>query len=78
MPGRLRTASRPARGLKGFQRITLSARESRTLTFPVGPAQLRYWNAAVRDWVIDTSTFDIGIGGDSNAELSTAFTVTAS
>ena len=31
------TASRPVRELKGFERVTLAAGESRTVTFPVGP-----------------------------------------
>ena len=42
------TASRPVRELKGFSRVTLAAGETRTVTFEVGPAQRRYWNAAVR------------------------------
>jgi beta-glucosidase len=70
------TASRPVRELKGFQRVTLAAGESRTLQFPVGPAERRYWNAAVRDWVTDSSTFDVWVGGDSTAQLSTTFEVT--
>ena len=69
------TASRPVRELKGFQRVTLAAGESRTLDFPVGPAQRRYWNAAVRDWVVDQSTFDVWAGGDSTASLTTTFEV---
>jgi hypothetical protein len=31
----------------------------------------------VRDWVNDASTFDVWVGGDSTAELATAFTVPA-
>ena len=31
---------------------------------------------AVRDWVIDPSTFDVWVGGDSAAELGTTFEVT--
>ena len=50
--------------------------ESRTLQFPVGPSERRYWNAAVRDWVTDASTFDVWVGGDSTAPLSTSFEVT--
>ena len=69
------SASRPVRELKGFQRVTLAAGESRTLEFPLGPGQLRYWNAATRDWVIDTSTIDVFSGGDSTAELTTSFTI---
>jgi beta-glucosidase len=69
------TASRPVRELKGFRRITLDAGESRTVTFPLGPAELRYWNAAARDWVIDATTIDVFAGGDSAAELTASFTV---
>ena len=70
------TASRPVRELKGFQRVTLAAGESRTLSFLVGPDERRYWNAAVRDWVTDTSTFDVWVGGDSTAELAGTFEIT--
>ncbi|MEY2583637.1 MAG: beta-glucosidase [Ilumatobacteraceae bacterium] len=69
-------ASRPVRELKGFSRVTLAAGETRTLQFPVGPKERRYWNAAVRDWVTDCSTFDVWSGGDSTAPLSTSFEVT--
>ena len=48
-----------------------------TLQFPIGPNERRYWNAAVRDWVNDSSTFDVWVGGDSTAQLSTRFEVTA-
>jgi beta-glucosidase len=70
------TASRPVRELKGFQRITLAPGESRTLVFPIGPHERRYWNAAVRDWVTDTATFDVWVGGDSTAPLNTIIEVT--
>ena len=69
------SASRPARELKGFRRVTLAAGESRTLGFPLGPGELRYWNAAASDWVIDTTTIDVFAGGDSTAELTASFTV---
>jgi beta-glucosidase len=69
------SASRPVRELKGFRRVTLAAGESRTLTFPLGPGELRYWNAAARDWVIDATTIDVFAGTDSTAELTTSFTI---
>jgi beta-glucosidase len=69
------SASRPVRELKGFRRITLAAGQSRTLTFPLGPGELRYWNAAARDWVIDTTTIDVFAGGDSTAGLTASFTI---
>lgn len=70
------TASRPVRELKGFSPVTLAAGESRTIQFPVGPNERQYWNAAARDWVTDSSTFDVWVGGNSTAELTTTFEVT--
>ncbi len=70
------SASRPVRELKGFSRVTLAAGETRSLQFLVGPNERQYWNAAVRDWVVDPSTFDVWVGGDSTAQLSTTFDVT--
>ncbi len=72
------TASRPVRELKGFERVSLAAGETKTVQFSLGSAELRYWNAAVRDWVNDASTFDVWVGGDSQAELAATFTVTKS
>lgn len=46
------------------------------MTFPLGAGELRYWNAAVRDWVLDASAFDLWVGGDSTAELTATFSVT--
>ena len=69
-------ASPPVRELKGFRHITLEAGDSRTVPFTLGPAELRYWSAALRDWTIDASTFDVWVGGDSTAQLTTTFEVT--
>ncbi|MEL4505135.1 glycoside hydrolase family 3 N-terminal domain-containing protein [Luteococcus sp. H138] len=69
------SASRPVRELKGFQRVTLAAGESRELTFDLGPDELRYWNAAVHEWVQEATDFDLWVGGSSTAELATSVTV---
>jgi len=69
------TSSRPVRELKGFQRIALAPGEQRTVSFPVGPDQLRYWSAATRGYVQDATTVDIGIGGDSTVPFTTALRV---
>ncbi|WP_229664375.1 beta-glucosidase BglX [Sphingomonas metalli] len=68
-------ASRPVRELKGFQRVTLRPGERRTLTFTLDEASVRYWNAAVKDWVVDPGTFDLWVGDSSDATGHTSFTV---
>ncbi|MET0828890.1 MAG: glycoside hydrolase family 3 N-terminal domain-containing protein [Microbacterium sp.] len=69
------TSSRPVRELKGFQRITLGPGERRTLTFPLGPEQLRYWSAATRGVVQDATTIDIWVGAASTAQLTTTLEI---
>ncbi len=68
-------ASRPIRELKGFERVTLAAGETKTVRFKLGPEELRYWNAAVKDWVQDAETFDVWVGNDSTASLHATFKV---
>jgi beta-glucosidase len=69
------SASRPVRELKGFQRATLPAQTSRQVQFTLGPDHRRYWSTTERDWVLDSSIFDIWVGGSSTAELTTTFEV---
>ena len=70
------TASRPVRELKGFRRLHLEAGARTTLRFTLGPDELSYWNAAAGDYVLDTATFDLWVGGSSGAELGTTFATT--
>jgi len=67
------SASRPVRELKGFQRVTIPAGASQQLRFTVGPEHRRYWSTTTRDWVLDDAVFDIWVGGDSTAQLTTTF-----
>ncbi|MDP9792898.1 beta-glucosidase [Catenuloplanes nepalensis] len=69
-------ASRPVRELKGFRRLTLAPGETRTVTFPLGPAELSYWNAATRTVVQDPTMLDIWAGGSSTATTTTQLEVT--
>jgi beta-glucosidase len=61
--------SRPVRELKGFRRVTLRPGETQTVTFPLGPDELRYWSTSQRRWVQDTEAFDVWAGADSTATL---------
>jgi beta-glucosidase len=69
------SASRPVRELKGFRRATFPAQASRQVQFTLGPDHRRYWSTTERDWVLDSSIFDIWVGGSSTAELTTTFEV---
>jgi beta-glucosidase len=60
------SASRPVRELKGFQRVTVPAGASQQVQFTLAPEHRRYW-------VLDTSTYDVWVGGDSTAQLTTTF-----
>jgi beta-glucosidase len=71
------SSSRPVRELKGFRRVSLAAGASETVEFRVGPDERRYWSAAAKDYVVEPSTFDVWVGGDSRAELTTTFNVNA-
>jgi beta-glucosidase len=61
--------SRPRRELKGFRRVSLKPGETQTVTFTLGPDELRYWSTSQRKWVQDAEAFDLWAGGDSNASL---------
>ena len=69
------SASRPVRELKGFERIALGPGETKTVRFKLGPAELRYWSTATRDWVQEPEEFDVWVGNDSSASLHSTFRV---
>jgi beta-glucosidase len=73
---RFGSTTRPVRELKGFQSVMIPAGASRSVTFTLGPAELRYWSTATRSIVQEASTFDLWTGADSAATLHTTFAVT--
>ena len=74
---RFGAASRPVRELKGFARVALAPGETRTVSFEVGPDELRYWNAGLRDWTQDATTLDVAVGGSSATEFTATLEVRA-
>jgi beta-glucosidase len=70
------SASRPVRQLKGFERIALQPGETKTLTFPLGNDELKYWSPQTKQWVVEASDFDIWAGEDSTASLHAELAVT--
>jgi beta-glucosidase len=69
------SSARPVRELKGFSRVSLAPGETKTLKFALGPQHLRHWTAATKSWVQDETVFDVYVGGDSTANLTTSFEV---
>ena len=69
--------SRPMRELKGFKRITLQPGETKTVTFQLGPDELKYWSTNAGQWIQEAAEFDIWVGADSLAALHTELEVVA-
>ncbi len=63
------SASRPVRQLEGFRRVALAPGQTQTLTFPLGPDELSFWNPQAMTWGVEPGTFDVWAGEDSTAPL---------
>lgn len=57
---------RPIEELNGFERIHLAAGETKTVTFPLEAASLRYWDAAAGRWVLEPDQVEIRIAASSD------------
>lgn len=56
--------TRPVMELKGFQKLMLKPGESKIVTFPITPEQLKFYNSILRyDW--ESGAFEIMVGGNS-------------
>ena len=53
---------RPAKGLKGFQKVFLKAGESRRVHIPFDDKTFRYWNVRTDQWETEGGTYTIMIG----------------
>ena len=53
---------RPAKELKGFEKVSLDPGETRTVTFTVKEEDLRYFDADAHAWVSENGTFTARIG----------------
>ena len=58
------SVTRPVKELKGFQKISLKAGESKTISFKITTADLKFYNYDLKyDW--EPGTFQVMIGGNS-------------
>lgn len=64
------SVSRPVKELKGFERITLKAGESKNVTFTITPEMLKFYNYDLK-YVLEPGDFNIMVGPNSR-DLKTA------
>lgn len=65
---------RPVRELKSFQRVTLKPRESKRVTFTLGPDELAFYNQNV-EYVVEPGQFHVWIAPHAEAGKPAEFTV---
>ena len=58
--------TRPVKLLKGFERVTLEPGETRTVSFTVGPEQLKFLDESMR-WMVEPGRFELMVGGSSKS-----------
>ncbi len=63
------SVTRPVKELKGFERVSIAAGETRTVTFTLTPESFRMWNIDMRR-VVEPGAFEIMVGPNS-ADLKT-------
>jgi beta-glucosidase len=66
--------TRPVRELKGFERFSLKAGESKVITFEVPTSDLAYCHQDM-SWKADKGEFKVWVGEDSNATLEGKFSI---
>ncbi len=59
------TLVRPEKELKHFAKVLLAPGEERTLTFTLNARDFAYYDAHLHDWVVDSGSFDVLVGGSS-------------
>ena len=69
------SVTRPVKELKGFKRVTLAPGETKTVTFTIGPHELRMYNQQMQR-VVEPGLFDIMAGDNSATLKTTVLTVT--
>ncbi len=70
----VRSIAPPRRELKGFHKILLKKGESKEVTITLSPDDLKFYNGQL-EFVSEPGAFEIFVGTDSDAELSTTFTL---
>jgi beta-glucosidase len=56
---------RAPKALKGFQRVTVPAGETRTVEIPLRGADLAYWDVVRRRWMVERGRVEVLVGASS-------------
>ena len=68
---------RPAKALKGFQRITVDAGKTSTAKITVRASDLAYWDVATHAWVVEPGPVELLVGNSSrDSDLALRKTIT--
>jgi beta-glucosidase len=70
------TILQPVRRLDGFQRVTLTPGQTKTVTFTLGPDNIGFYTNNPGQFVVEPGTVDVYIGDSSTGGLHGQFTVT--
>ncbi len=69
------SSTRPVKELKGFEKISLKAGESKTVSFKITEEDLKFYNTALK-FVAEPGDFKVYIGGNSRDVMETKFELT--
>ena len=67
--------TRPVKELKGFEKVSIKAGESKTVDFKITPELLKFYNYDLQ-YVFEAGEFDVMISGNSRDVKSTRFILT--
>jgi len=56
---------RPEKELKGFEKVSLKAGESKTVTFKLNQRSFAYWNTDTNEWYAPSGTYEIKLAASS-------------
>lgn len=56
---------RPEKELKGFEKVSLKAGESKTVTFKLDKRSFAFWNTDIHEWYAPSGTYEIKVGASS-------------
>jgi beta-glucosidase len=59
------SVKRPARELRGFQRVALKAKEKKAVTFTLPVSELAFYDVVAKKFVVKPGAFDVIIGSSS-------------